>query len=444
MLQKLPSTFAVTVALLSMALVLGGGQGGMGDTFSQILALALLALLYARKPDLKSWPLASVWAVLPLLALAVFLLPWPEMFTASGAARTQLIQDLAPASVALISSGGLIASSTERALYWLLPAAALYLSVLQLSHRKRELLVRVLIFWLLLNATLGLMQRAAGPESSLYFYSNTNPGAAVGLFANANHYAISLATGLALIFATVVSLFSTRGVSRIHPLWLVLLLLCAIVFMLGFLLSGSLAAIMLGVFGCFMMVPAIISANKRDDKSHWVFTLIILGLIAIVPVSLYFVALEFQNGSFDDLRLQFIQVSSLASQDFSPWGSGPGAFWFVFPQYDTEMITGNVIVNHAHNDYLELWLEMRWIFALVALAMISVYMAQGLHLWFRAKAYSRASVLLARAAWIALLLLLLHSLVDYPLRTSAILAMAGVLAALLTIPESQRISEENA
>ncbi len=444
MLHRLPSTFAVTVALLSMALLLGGGQGGLGDTLTQVLALALMALLYARKPDLKSWPKAACWAALPLLALAVFLLPWPEMFSASGAARSQLMQALAPASVALNAQGGLIATASERALYWLLPAVALYLSVLQLSQRQRGVLVRVLIFWLLINATLGLMQRADGPESSLYFYSNTNPGVAVGLFANANHYGISLAAGLVLIFATMVTLFSARGVSRIHPLWWVLLFVCAMVFIVGFLLSGSLAAILLGLFGCFMMVPAIISANQRNDKSHWVFTLIILGLIAIIPVSLYFVALEFTNGAFDDLRLQFIQIASQASRDFSPWGSGPGAFWYVFPQYDYNFITGDVIVNHAHNEYLELWLEMRWVFAAAAVLALMAFTGQGFRLWFRAKDYSRASVILARAAWVALLLLLMHSIVDYPLRTTAILAMAGVLAALLVLPESQRISDENA
>jgi len=52
--------------------------------------------------------------------------------------------------------------------------------------------------------------------------------------------------------------------------------------------------------------------------------------------------------------------------------------------------------------------------------------------------------LLARAAWIGLLLLLLHSLVDYPLRTTALSALAGLLAAFLLLPESERIVEPDA
>ncbi len=38
---------------------------------------------------------------------------------------------------------------------------------------------------------------------------------------------------------------------------------------------------------------------------------------------------------------------------------------------------------------------------------------------------------IAAAAWTSLLVLLMHSLVDYPLRTTALMATAGLLAGLL-------------
>ena len=46
---------------------------------------------------------------------------------------------------------------------------------------------------------------------------------------------------------------------------------------------------------------------------------------------------------------------------------------------------------------------------------------------------------LRAAAWIALLLLALHSFVDYPLRTTSLLAVAGLLAAVVVpVPERKR------
>jgi O-antigen ligase len=96
-------------------------------------------------------------------------------------------------------------------------------------------------------------------------------------------------------------------------------------------------------------------------------------------------------------------------------------------------------VNHAHNDFLEIWLESRWVGAAIASVMLFAFIWQGLRVWFRSAAHSVDAVMLARAAWIGLLLLLLHSLVDYPLRTTALSALAGLLAAFLLLPETECI-----
>jgi len=76
--------------------------------------------------------------------------------------------------------------------------------------------------------------------------------------------------------------------------------------------------------------------------------------------------------------------------------------------------------------------------------MLCGFVWQGLRIWFRAEAFSLAAVLLARAAWIGLVLLIVHSLVDYPMRTTALSALAGLLAAFLLLPESERIVEPDA
>ncbi len=88
-------------------------------------------------------------------------------------------------------------------------------------------------------------------------------------------------------------------------------------------------------------------------------------------------------------------------------------------------------VNRAHDDYLELWLEAGVVgatFGAIGLIWIG---RNAISPWRRADAGS-ADNLLARAATISIALLLLHSFVDYPLRTSAMLAFFAVACALLT------------
>jgi len=63
----------------------------------------------------------------------------------------------------------------------------------------------------------------------------------------------------------------------------------------------------------------------------------------------------------------------------------------------------------------------------------------GWRAWRGVSGLSAAQLGLRRAAWIALLLVLLHSLVDYPLRTTAHLAVFGMLAALLVAGPRRRI-----
>jgi O-antigen ligase len=122
-------------------------------------------------------------------------------------------------------------------------------------------------------------------------------------------------------------------------------------------------------------------------------------------------------------------------------GSGPGSFWFIYPRYD-DLQTGQLIANHAHNDYLELWLEMRWLFAICAIPVLIAYFFQTWKIWRHGALYRVESTLLARVAGIGLFILLLHCMVDYPLRTTAISVIAAIFAAFMFLPETERFTEE--
>ncbi len=320
--------FITSLVLMSLALVFGGGQGTLGDSVTQMTAVILLAMLYRAKPDFSAWPKASWWALLPLIPILMFLLPLPDALTGLGSARSQLSQMLSPVIGDAGAQASLSPVAAERSLLWLLPAVALYLGALQFSRKQKRIAVLVLLLWIFIGAVLGLAQKAGDHQSALYFYSNTNRGSAVGFFANSNHYAISLAASLPLIWAGLTLLFNRRSKVAVNPLLFVLFSGMAVFFILGFMLSGSRAGLALGMFGCLLMLPSVILADEHKGAKHWLFGTMAVGLFFTVQAGLYLISLQFETTPLEDLRLQFFPITVQAASEFAPWGSGPGSFWY--------------------------------------------------------------------------------------------------------------------
>lgn len=86
-------------------------------------------------------------------------------------------------------------------------------------------------------------------------------------------------------------------------------------------------------------------------------------------------------------------------------------------------------VNHAHGDALEILLEH---------GVAGVLLAAGVVVWWAARSRAligrRDADPLALAGAAMLAIALIHSLVDYPLRTSAIAVVAAMAAGLLATP----------
>jgi O-antigen ligase len=109
-----------------------------------------------------------------------------------------------------------------------------------------------------------------------------------------------------------------------------------------------------------------------------------------------------------------------------PFGSGLGSFKDVYALYEQPAQVTPVFVIHAHNDYAELILEL----GLAGIAMIALFL-----LWWAAAVWrvwrTAEAGPFARAAAIASGAVLIHSFVDFPLRTAAIAACFAMCLALL-------------
>jgi O-antigen ligase len=142
--------------------------------------------------------------------------------------------------------------------------------------------------------------------------------------------------------------------------------------------------------------------------------------IAITAVAVFALAPildRFDPASGGEGRLQAWPAVLSAANNYLPLGSGVGSFDPVYRSLEQVETLKAEFFNHAHNDYLELLLEGGWL----AIAVIAVFLfwfgkqvrlAWGTHLG-EVGALARASTLVVPA-------LLLHSVVDYPLRTESL------------------------
>jgi O-antigen ligase len=115
-----------------------------------------------------------------------------------------------------------------------------------------------------------------------------------------------------------------------------------------------------------------------------------------------------------------------------PFGSGFGTFVPIYEKFVPRTQLNDRLVNHAHNDWLELWLTG---------GLPAIILAAGFLAWLAASTFRAwsddqpgASVLdlaLAQAASIVIVLLLLHSVVDYPLRMPALSVLFAIACAYL-------------
>ena len=136
--------------------------------------------------------------------------------------------------------------------------------------------------------------------------------------------------------------------------------------------------------------------------------------------------------------------TSIGSGAGTSIGSGIGTFRGVYQLYEDHDQLDSVRINHAHNDFLELWLEAG-VAGIGLVALFAVWLAvRAVKLWRRNAPGSEIDLSIARAATLVVVLIAAHSFVDYPLRTGAVMAIMAFACGLLVAPPlgGSRISDE--
>lgn len=420
------SLFYGSCAVLAAALVLGG-SGAAAPLHNLIVELAALGLLVAilANPAQLFPPRRGEWPAL-LLLLLVVLTPLLQLVPLPPAVWTGLPgRDLAASIDGVVGLQewrplSLDPEATSLAGAYLLLPTALFLAVLQMREEERERLSLLIACGAAASLVLGVLQVATA-GTSFHLYTNSHNGFATGFFANKNHQADLLLIGM---------LFASALISQLRKVSLVirwtLLFAAVIAFSAGVVAANSRMGLMLlpiailGSFSFFYPVdrrrPAILLLLAA--------AIIMIGVFLAASGNTQVVMRRFQG--FSDGRFQFWAEAMYAVKLYFPWGSGLGTFDPVFRTIENLNSLDGLYVNHAHNDYVQILLEAgAWGAALVVLFI-------GLFGWLSFRRRPDGSTLpIGRAATLSIVIILLHSTVDYPLRTLILLSLFGVFVALL-------------
>lgn len=402
-----PLLFAVLAFSGTVLLVLVLANDGVQSWRSLPWIARAMLLFFCLVPLLQLVPLPpSVWQALPGRELAAA--------TLGAAGRGG---EWRPLTVSI--------EPTLRSLLVMVWLVALLLALLQLSRAELRRAFGLVFLLGLFSVAIGIVQVVSG-TTTLQFYDDQQSLVLTGLFANKNHAGLFIAM---TFLAGYAALYGEQGWNRER---LALVVPGGLILFVALLATFSRAGLVFGLLAIVFLV--LISADWRPKGKARILAvaLLLVGIAlfaALTSTDLASRSLARFGGVEGDLRWSIWQWSWPLVPTYFPVGSGVGTFTAVFPPHEQLAWVKPTMVNHVHNDYVEQLLEIGiaapvgWLLIVAALVLpVRIAWAER----------TRPSGRLALIGAAMLLLVAIHSAIDYPLRRPAIPATCMVaLAALL-------------
>jgi O-antigen ligase len=312
--------------------------------------------------------------------------------------------------------------ATIRSVLVLIPGIVIFVGSTRLGTNDRIRLIEIIVGFAIAGALLGIAQYASGGRFTPF--PSAHLGYPIGLFVNRNHQAVFLL--IAIPLAAALSSIRMTGVRR--PAIQVITVCALVILAIAIIATTSRMAL--------VMLPFVITialAIMFKPRS-------MVGLA--VPTALGLAALAVLLWASGGFSHNFVRFSSLNDARFDYWAdlqwalghyglAGTGIGTFVPVQKSAESLASvtPAILNHAHNDFIELLLE-GGIPAVILLFAFFVLVAGAVRRKWQAGGSSH-TVVLGAAASAGIIVILVFSLVDYPLRMPAIAADFAVLMAMM-------------
>lgn len=419
--------FKVTSGLLIVALAIGGA--GLSFPLLQML-LGICAIGVAgyfvctRQARLSGYArvaLALVAAALALMLLQLVPLPpfvWHALPGREVPAQLDALLGRAP-----WRPWTLDVEATIRSMLVLIPAVVVFVGCVRLSTPERLRLVWIVVAFGLIGALLGIVQLASGGKVTPY--PSAHLGYPIGLFVNRNHNA-----ALLLVSIPLAAGLGAGQLSRGRPSAPVVAATLAAIAVLAIVTIATTSRMAL------MLLPVAVAAALALlflGQSLWRIALPSLLAVAALGVVLLlgggFSRTLMRLSSLHDSRFDYWTDVVWALQHYGLAGTGFGTFIPVYKSAESLGAVSPAVLNHAHNDYVEILLEGG--IPAAALLLLFVLFVGMCGVWLartKVKAERRS---MSFAAGAGIVILLLYSLVDFPLRMPALSAVFALLCALI-------------
>jgi O-antigen ligase len=364
----------------------------------------------------------SLWASLPGHQLNV------DMFKIIGVTPDWLPLSLSPLA-------------TKATALALIPALAGYFASLTLRPSGYWKISLVIVACAVVSLVIGLAQKSMGPSSGLYFYGAPSTNIASGTFANRNFFAAQLFTSIPFLAALATTLSHSR---RLHPsLVLVFAFIYMALLVVGLAITGSRGGIILAFVSVLLSVLYVyrhpVSSGSGTNSRLKIYA-VLACFVLIVQVGMLGITRLAQTDPVQDYRSDIYAVTLTAIRNYFPVGSGFGSFAQVYQQFETPAIIVASYINHAHNDWLEIALEG----GIPAFILLSIFAALyiALTVSISRMAFSVPQHVYFRASVVTVFLMLMHSMVDFSLRTPALLSLFSVCCGILVNSQARGRSSE--
>lgn len=374
--------------------------------------------------------------ILFLLYTTFQLIPLPVLFLSMAHSEIKNVVTISPAVTPAFHSISVYPFATEKGLSHLFVyAMAFSIPAFGMINGKERIYtpIKILSFCGFALALFGIIQFATWNGKIYWFRELTQGGSPFGPFVNRNHFAgfvgmiIPLSLGIAFMSRTIEK--------KVMYAFLSVVMAIALFFSLS---RGGIISFLGGI-----VIFSLVVFTKTLSKKRLIPVFFFLAVLAVYlfflgmsPVIERFASTEVSN----EQRLVAWQGVISAFKDYPLFGSGLGTFEYVFKVYKPGGLY--LLWDHAHNDYLELLLEVGIIGVVIA----------GLFFFFVIKAIIKADLsdrrIYLKAGFLgSITTIVIHSVFDFNLQipSNAMLffLMLGMAAAMTkeqkTTSNEQRI-----
>lgn len=417
----------IAAALIIFAPLLRSGKTSLALMTIELLGIALLFIIFWDNLAKNRLEKPIFWFLVISFSCALaYLIPLPSALWEQLPGRAFYAEHLAWLNPKLTEgtyqSLSLIPTRSIAGLLALLAPLGIFLTAVSLSERKLTWLIYVLLFVALGQALLSMGQYFI-QDQDLFFRMRSN-GVPLGSYINQNHLVafMEMVEPLAIGLMMVVILNQKTG-TTLKIILATLFGLISLALTFTPLLTSSRMGAALLILSIFLSFWAMTTPEIRKRVAAPIFALrfilLILAIVIQLKVLQQIVTVTYADrlapqAALGDLRWTLYSTTWTAIQNFAPVGTGPGTTPQVYQNYQPTSV--NAFVNHTHNDYLELLLDMGIFGALIIGVLVFIYLRRWRQLW---QDQSTGFKLLKTGAGVGILLALLYSLTDFGLHTPA-------------------------